>query len=496
MWEKIADIKKQYFILKGDKILWIMIFLLMAISLIAVYSSTGKLAYTSMGGNTIWPLIKQVILLGMAVCVMIVIQWIHYKYFIMTASTICWGALLLLVTALLITIFDSGARINSTARWIELPIIGSIQPSEIAKLGLVMYMSRVIAFGQRENDCTDRVLWKIGLFFIPMWILIFKENFSTSVLLALVCWLMLFIGRVRWKTLLILSFVSVTLATAFLVTIYNTDKFDHIGRVSEIKRRLDNTDPFQAEQAKIAIARGGLSGTGPGRSVQRNFLPNPHSDYIYAIIVEEYGLFGGGLVLLIYMIILFRIGVIVWRCTRAFPALLVTGLGFMIVLQAIIHICVCVSIGPVTGQPLPLVSTGGTSIVLFGFALGMIQSVAHTFSSTGKEEEEERSIGEKERTDDPLWSKHVSRVSATSRSYAIEILSTTVGRISTKIQHALFENQTIPFAIARPSSVVGKIFIAIESIPPAVGQFLSAICRFASGCRDALKCRLSPHFFS
>jgi cell division protein FtsW len=158
-----------------------------------------------------------------------------------------------------------------------------------------------------------------------------------------------------------------------------------------IKARLDRQDTYQADQSKIAIAQGGLYGVGPGKSVQRDFLPNPFSDYIYSIIVEEYGfLFGGTTVLLIYLIILYRVGVIVRRCTRMFPALLVAGLGLTIVYQALIHIFVCVGIFPVTGQPLPFVSMGGTAMLLTGSAFGMIQSVAHTFSETGRREEEER----------------------------------------------------------------------------------------------------------
>ncbi|MDR0765713.1 MAG: FtsW/RodA/SpoVE family cell cycle protein [Odoribacteraceae bacterium] len=389
--EEIINRAKYYLVPKGDKILWVMILALMLISLVAVFSSTGKLAYVSMEGDTTRPLFKQAGLFVAALGVMLFVQSMHYKYFISLATPACWLALLLLALALVISLLDNSARVNDTARWIKIPILGSIQPSEVAKLGLVMYMARVLAFEQLSDRCSNRVLFKIALIFLPPWILIFNENASTSVLLALVCAVMLFVGRLHWKPLLLTYAVAAALATVFLVTIMNTDKLDHIARVVTIKERLNNKNPFQANQAKIAIARGGLHGVGPGRSVQRNFLPNPQSDYIYAIIVEEYGLLVGGIpVLLIYAIILYRVGTIARRCTRAFPALLVTGLGITIFLQAIIHVCVCTGVFPVTGQPLPLVSTGGTSILLLGVAFGMIQSVAHTFSDAGQQEERER----------------------------------------------------------------------------------------------------------
>jgi cell division protein FtsW len=290
--------------------------------------------------------------------------------------------------------------INDSARWVRIPGIGlTIQPSEIAKLGIVMYLARVIAFEQVNNYCSDKALMKVGIYTVFVLFLIFKENFSTSLLLGTVCLAMLFIGRLRWKTMFVLLGSLIVLASLFLVIIYTYPKSDDFARVATIKHRLDSffvpgkegSDTYQVDQSKIAIARGGLYGVGPGRSEQRNFLPNPFSDFIYAIIIEEYGLLiGGAVVLLIYLIILYRVGLIVRRCTRMFPALLVAGLGLTIVMQSLMHMMVCVGLFPVTGQPLPLVSMGGTSILLTGVAFGMIQSVAHTFSEAGRQEERER----------------------------------------------------------------------------------------------------------
>ena len=153
---------------------------------------------------------------------------------------------------------------------------------------------------------------------------------------------------------------------------------------------VNSDDSYQSDQAKIAVAKGGLVGLGPGNSVQRNFLPHPYSDFIFAIIIEEYGLLGAGVVMLLYLIILYRIGVIVRRCTRTFPAILVTGLGLSIVFQALVNMGVCVGLMPVTGQPLPLMSMGGTSLIFTSAAFGMILSVSHTFSEEGEREEREK----------------------------------------------------------------------------------------------------------
>lgn len=171
------------------------------------------------------------------------------------------------------------------------------------------------------------------------------------------------------------------------------------GRLLTVKSRIehfvnpsetDSDDSYQSDQAKIAVAKGGLMGLGPGNSVQRNFLPHPYSDFIFAIIVEEYGLVGAGIVMLLYLIILYRVGVIVRRCTRMFPAILVAGLGLCIVFQALINMGVCVGLFPVTGQPLPLVSMGGTSLLFTSASFGMILSVSHTFSEEGEREEKEK----------------------------------------------------------------------------------------------------------
>lgn len=260
-------------------------------------------------------------------------------------------------------------------------------------------MCQVIAFYQNERCCDDEALKKILFVAGPVIFLIFLDNFSTSLLMGLVCLAMLFVGRLRLKLIAMSVGALVATIVVLLVLAFTVPKVAEIGRIATVKSRIVNffnpesvnsDDSYQSDQAKIAVAKGGLVGLGPGNSVQRNFLPHPYSDFIFAIIIEEYGLLGAGVVMLLYLIILYRIGVIVRRCTRTFPAILVTGLGLSIVFQALVNMGVCVGLMPVTGQPLPLMSMGGTSLIFTSAAFGMILSVSHTFSEEGEREEREK----------------------------------------------------------------------------------------------------------
>lgn len=380
--------------LKGDRILGIVVIALMLISLLVVYSSTGSLAFRVRGGDTTHYLLKQLALLVGCYGILVIVQSIHYKYLLSFASWI-----LLLAFGLLILAKVMGNTLNDTERWINIFGI-SFQPSEVAKLAVIIFVSRAIAFEQTENGCDNNVLLRI-LWILPLIFLIFMENFSTSVLLGGVCLFMLFVGRLSIRTFgriiggLVLA-GGLFVAVLFIVPEKQLAK---VGRLLTIKHRLeaffmpskaDKDDSYQSDQAKIAVARGGLFKIAPGTSVQRNFLPHPYSDFIFAIIIEEYGLGGAGIVMLLYLIILYRVGVIVRRCTRMFPAMLVTGLGMCMVLQALINMGVCVGLFPVTGQPLPLVSMGGTSLWFTSAAFGMILSVSHTFSEEGEREAKEK----------------------------------------------------------------------------------------------------------
>jgi len=383
---------------KGDKVLWYVIIGLMIASVMVVYSSTGRLAYRVKDGNTSFYLMKQLFLMVGCFVVILGLQSIHYKYFYRFSKVVLAMAFVFLLWAKF-----AGTNLNDADRWITIPLIGfTFQPSELAKLGIIMYTARIITYYQTERYCSDEALKSVLLFIGPVIFLIFLDNFSTSLLAGLICMTMLFVGRLRLKLMAVSVGALLGLVGVILLLAFTVPQFERIGRVATIKGRVSEFFgggqkegySYQSEQAKIAVAKGGILGVGPGNSEQRNFLPHPYSDFIFAIIIEEYGMIGGGVILLLYLTVLFRIGVIVRKCTRTFPALLVTGLGLSIVFQAFVNMGVCVGVFPVTGQPLPLVSMGGTSLLFTSAAFGMILSVSHTFMEgeevpEGKEGEEE-----------------------------------------------------------------------------------------------------------
>lgn len=380
-------------VFKGDKVLWYVIIGLMIASVMVVYSSTGRLAYRVKDGNTTFFLMKQLFLMGGCLVLILGLQSIHYKVFLAFSRVVLGMGLIFLLWAKF-----AGTNLNDADRWITIPLIGfTFQPSELAKLGIIMYTARIIAFYQTDRCCSDEALKSVLLFVGPLILLIFLDNFSTSLLIGLICLTMLAVGRLRLKLLVASVGVLLGLVGLILVLAFTVPQFEKIGRVATIKSRVTeffagssgNEDySYQSVQAKIAVAKGGLVGVGPGNSEQRNFLPHPYSDFIFAIIIEEYGLIGGGIVMLLYLTVLYRVWVIVKRCTQSFPILLVTGLGLSIVFQAFINMGVCVGLFPVTGQPLPLVSMGGTSLLFTSAAFGMILSVSHTFPEGGERMEE------------------------------------------------------------------------------------------------------------
>lgn len=386
---------------KGDKVLWYVIIGLMIASVMVVYSSTGRLAYRMRGGNTDFYLMKQLFLMAGCFVVILGLQSVHYKYLFKFSKVILGMAFVFLLWAKF-----AGTNLNDADRWVK--ILGfSFQPSELAKIGIILYTARIITYYQTERNCSDEALKSVLLFVGPVIFIIFLDNFSTSLLIGLICMTMLFVGRLRLRLIAISIGTLIGVVGMILLLAFTVPQFEKIGRVATIKGRVTEFFAggqregysYQSEQAKVAVAKGGFLGVGPGNSEQRNFLPHPYSDFIFAIIIEEYGLVGGGVILLLYLTVLFRVGVIVRRCTRTFPALLVTGLGLSIVFQAFVNMGVCVGIFPVTGQPLPLVSMGGTSLLFTSAAFGMILSVSHTFTegteipddgAEGEDEEEEK----------------------------------------------------------------------------------------------------------
>ena len=361
--------------LKGDPVIWAIIFLLSLISIAVVYSATGSLAYKKMQGNTEHYLLKHSMLVFLSLGFMWLAHQVNYKYFSKLSRLGLWVSVPLLLIA-----FKLGANINDANRWIIIPIINqSFQPSDFAKLALITNLASMLA--KRQNNIED-----IKESFIPIVIwsgticgLIALSNLSTAMILFATCLLLMFIGRVPIKYLGMLVIAGALIGTLALLAGQ---------RLGTAVSRLDNffnskEIPFQAEQSYIAIATGGIIGKGPGNSDQRNFLPHSYSDFIYAIIIEEYGFVGGVVVLFLYLALLYRAMIAVMRSNKAFGGLLSAGLAFSLVIQAMINMGVAVGLGPITGQPLPLLSMGGTSLLFTGLSLGIILSV-----SRGDREEE------------------------------------------------------------------------------------------------------------
>ncbi|NHE58027.1 FtsW/RodA/SpoVE family cell cycle protein [Cyclobacterium plantarum] len=356
--------------LKGDPIIWAIVLLLSLISILAVYSATGSLAYRKMGGNTEIYLFKHSALIITSLVVMWAIHNIPYKYF----SKLSLFALWVSVPLLLVT-YMFGSKINEASRWITIPIIDqAFQPSDLAKLALIAAVAGMLA--KRQRQITD-----IKITFIPLiiWIgiiclLIAIANMSTAVMLLATCLLLMFIGRVPVKYLLVVCMVgAMVLSTAIFMGQRGGVFFS---RIEKFMDKEPSEIPFQAKHSYIAIATGGITGKGPGKSEQRNILPHPYSDFIYAIIIEEYGMVGGGLVLFLYLALLYRGMRVVAISTRPFGGLLSAGLSFSLVIQAMINMGVAVGLVPITGLPLPMVSMGGTSLIFTGISLGIILSIS------------------------------------------------------------------------------------------------------------------------
>jgi len=354
--------------LQGDPVIWAIIFALSLLSIAVVYSAIGSLAYKMMAGNTEYYLMKHSMLVFVSLALMWLAHKIDYRYY----SKISQFALWISVPLLVYTYFK-GVNMNDASRWITIPIIGqTFQPSDFAKLALITNLASMLA--KRQNNIDD---FKESFIPILLWSgaicgLIALANFSTAVILFSTCMLLMFIGRVPMKYLIMLVLVGSMAGGLGLMLGQRLQT-----TLSRFESFFDSKEiPFQAEQSYIAIATGGVIGKGPGKSDQRNFLPHSYSDFIYAIILEEYGLVGGVSVLFLYMALLYRGVVTTARSDRPFGGLLSAGLTFSLVLQAMINMGVAVGLGPITGQPLPLLSMGGTSLLFTGISLGIILSVS------------------------------------------------------------------------------------------------------------------------
>jgi cell division protein FtsW len=364
---------RKYF--KGDAVIWAVIFALTLISFLAVYSATGTLAYKFRQGNTSFYGLRHFTFQFVGLIIIFVTHRIPYKYY----SRISQLLMLISIPLLLFTLVF-GLNRNEASRWVSLPGGISFQTSDLAKLALLMYMARILSIKQDEIKDFKKAFIPLIAPVAIVTLLILPANFSTAAILMATCIIIMFIGRVSLKHIFALMGVGIVMIGLFIGISLMLHKE---GRIMTWKARIENFsggesgDNFQVEQSKIAIATGGIIGKGPGNSVQRNYLPHPYSDFIYAIVVEEYGLIGGVVVLFFYLWLLFRAGMIVRKCKRTFPAFLAMGLAIMLVFQAMVNMAVAVNLFPVTGQPLPLVSMGGTSILFTYFALGIILSISH-----------------------------------------------------------------------------------------------------------------------
>ncbi len=374
--------------LKGDPVIWAVLIALSIFSVLAVYSSTGTLAYRYQGGNTSYYFIKHASSLLAGLFIVFLVHLVPYKLF----SRISQILLFLAVPLLLLTLFF-GSNINQATRSLKIPVIGlTIQTFDFAKLALIMFIARMLSLHQTEVSNNLNLFLKMLFPAILICALIMPANLSTALILFTSCYLLMFIGRVRFKYLA--SFGGLILVTVSMVIIIALHS-GWQGRWETWKNRIesfidkDAGDNYQVNQSKIAIVSGGLVKLRPGKSIQRNYLPHPYSDFIYAIIIEEYGLVGGVVVMFLYLYLLFRAGVIVRKSTRTFPAFLAIGLTILIVLQAITNMAVAVNIFPVTGQPLPIISMGGTSILFTCVSLGILLSVSRGIDQPAETDEGE-----------------------------------------------------------------------------------------------------------
>ena len=369
---------------KGDRTIWLIVFVLSIFSLLAVYSSTGTLAYKYKSGNTEYYLIKHLIILGFGLALMYGAHLIKYTYF----SKISLVALWLTIPLLLLTLI-LGTNFNEASRWLTLPGTNiTFQTSDFAKLALIMYVARMLSKKQGEIDTFKSAFFTVIVPVLLVCALILPANFSTAAMVFLSACYLMFIGRMRIK--FIFGMIGIGIASFGLFVLISLATGNN-GRILTWKARVENfiagddTENYQTEQAKIAIAGGGLVGKFPGNSVQRNFLPHPYSDFIYAIIIEEYGFIGGAFILFLYILLFFRVIRFIHHSPMAFGTLLAAGCAFTLVFQALINMAVAVNLFPVTGQPLPMLSMGGTSIWFTSLSLGVVLSVSRQFEKEKKE---------------------------------------------------------------------------------------------------------------
>lgn len=384
---------------RGDRYIWLVVFLLSVFSILAVYSSTETLAYKSAGGNTEYYLVKHSVILLFGIVLMYLSHLIPYRYYSRIAQILLW----LSVPALLYTMFLA-PEVNDASRWITLPVINlTFQTSDLARFALIMYTARVLSKKQDKVHSFKEAFVPVILPIAIICALILPENLSTASVLFFTCIVLMFVGRVNFKYIALTILAGMVLISVIIAMAY---AFPNVGRLGTWKARVDSfvdggdsDDLYQTNQAKIAIAKGGVLGVGPGNSTQKEFLPYPYADFIFATILEEYGLVGGLIMIFLYLTFLYRCIRIVLKAPTSFGALLAVGLGLSLCIQAFINMGVAVHLLPTTGLTLPLVSMGGTSLWFTSISIGIILSVSREIEMPEELEEEVEPAAEIEETD-------------------------------------------------------------------------------------------------
>ncbi|MFY9154313.1 MAG: FtsW/RodA/SpoVE family cell cycle protein [Prolixibacteraceae bacterium] len=378
-------------IFKGDRTLWVVLIFLSLISLVIVYSATGKLAYREASGNTSYYLIRQVVFLLLGFGIMLFLVNIVPVVIYFKISPVLIGITILALVVAIIQYKLTGNPSKETSRSLNLTFF-SFQPAELAKISLVMFASRLLSKAQRTDEELKIAFYWITGVSAAVCFLIFLSNFSTAALLFFTIMVLMLIARVSMKY--ILALVGIGALAVFLI--YSAasifpDSIGKVGRIQTVKGRIDDyihgdndasKGTTQADYARLAVFEGGMFGKGPGNSEVSNYMEAGYNDFIYAIFIEEYGFVGGAFLALLFLILLFRGVIIVRRCDRTFPAFMVAGLVLLLTFQAFINMAVSVGAVPVTGQPLPWVSMGGSSMLFTAASFGIILAVSSNNQKT------------------------------------------------------------------------------------------------------------------
>lgn len=409
------DLLKNFF--KGDKAIWIIYLFLCLISIVEVFSASSTLTYKS--GDHWGPITNHLTLLMVGTIAVWIVHNIPCRWFktFIALLPISWG--------LLIAVFVIGALTNGAKRWIDLGFI-QFQPSEVAKMATIITVAFILSRMQEENGADKKAFKYICGITAATCGLIISENLSTAVLVAGSVFLLMFVGRVPFKQLGLLAGTGIACIVIGIGTIkyIPSEAWDKIGlhRMVTWQSRLNNhfdeseipaakfdiDNDAQIAHANIAIASSHILGKGPGNSVQRDFLSQAFSDFIYAIIIEELGLIGGAFVAILYILLLMRIGKITRNCDKSYYVFLITGIGILLVLQATFNMLVAVGIMPVTGQPLPLISKGGTSTLVNCVYIGIILSISRYVNDLKRKQEEELSAQQTEQSQETTQEKNIT----------------------------------------------------------------------------------------